>query len=79
MRATKVDLLISDIYMPKMNGFQLFMEVHNNWPEIPVVLITGYNSAAKEMASYKINDADFLEKPFELAAVDALVKAKLAG
>lgn len=77
LRKERPDLLISDIYMPRMNGFQLFMEVRNNWPELPVVLITGYNSAAKDMASYSIHDADFLEKPFELATVEALVRAKL--
>ena len=53
------------------------MEVRNNWPNLPVVLITGYNSAAKEMAAYSIKDADFLEKPFELATVEALVRSKL--
>jgi DNA-binding response OmpR family regulator len=77
LRKERPDLLISDIYMPRMNGFQLFMEVRNNWPDLPVVLITGYNSAAKDMASYSIHDADFLEKPFELATVEALVRAKL--
>ncbi|MCA9782174.1 MAG: response regulator [Calditrichaeota bacterium] len=77
IRNERPDLLISDIYMPRMNGFQLFMEVRNNWPDLPVILITGYNSAAKDMASYSIHDAEFLEKPFELATVEAMVRAKL--
>jgi DNA-binding NtrC family response regulator len=69
----EVDLIISDIRMPRMNGIELLKTVKERNLEIPFVLISGY----------KINDADrafaeelangFLAKPFEIEQIKALI------
>jgi PAS domain S-box-containing protein len=42
LRRQKVDLIITDQAMPKMTGMQLIEAVRESWPEIPVMLATGY-------------------------------------
>lgn len=63
----KVDLVITDFQMPLMNGFQLAAEIRHQYPDIPVILMTGYTSV-------DLNDhprgrklfAGLLNKPFNL-------------
>jgi two-component system, response regulator YesN len=40
---TKIDIVLTDIDMPKMNGLQLFDKIRKEWPECKVVFLTGYN------------------------------------
>lgn len=67
------DLVITDIYMPRMTGFQLLREIKRKMPSLPVVLITGYKSASKIMVSQNIQEDGFLEKPFQLEEVEKLI------
>jgi CheY-like chemotaxis protein len=41
-REDSVDLVVTDQAMPKMTGTELAKAIKNNWPEIPVLLATGY-------------------------------------
>ncbi|OGG45230.1 MAG: hypothetical protein A3F84_05845 [Candidatus Handelsmanbacteria bacterium RIFCSPLOWO2_12_FULL_64_10] len=58
-----VDLVITDIQMPDMDGFQILRAVKDRHPEVPVIVITGY--ATKERAIQSVNEGAFalLQKP----------------
>jgi DNA-binding NtrC family response regulator len=71
------DLVISDIHMPLMNGFQLLRAVKKINPDLPVVFITGFAHFRRFFADKTARADGFLEKPFSLEAIDNLVK-KLA-
>lgn len=73
------NLLISDVMMPNMNGFQLLMEVHNHWPSLPVILISGHGPEATGRMPRLNRNVDFLQKPFDLSRVVTLVQGKLAA
>ncbi len=65
-----VQLVLSDVIMPKHNGHSLAVTVHERWPEVEIVLITGYTPVA--MDRHGIDTAGFrvLHKPvLDLAAV----------
>jgi DNA-binding NtrC family response regulator len=79
MRESLPDLLISDVLMPNMNGFQLLMEVHNRWPDLPVILISGNPAAGGNRPPRLSRRVDFLEKPFDLSRVVTLVQGKLSA
>jgi FixJ family two-component response regulator len=67
-----VDVLITDIGMPGMNGFELRDLVNKARPEMPVFLITGRHEIADQNRAQGVNG--FFRKPFDaghlLAAVD---------
>ncbi len=58
-----VDIVISDVIMPGMNGFELAEKVKQNWPDIKVILVSGYNEQLE--SGEKVNDYYdmHLEKP----------------
>jgi PAS domain S-box-containing protein len=72
LETEKVDILITDQSMPKMTGVQLIEAVKAKWPELPVILATGYAElpGGVEISAPKLN------KPFsERALAAALVAA----
>jgi len=61
-----MDIVVSDIHMPRMDGFRLLAEIKNRYPTLPTILITGFSvSEARKMAFEKGADA-FVAKPFRL-------------
>jgi DNA-binding NtrC family response regulator len=68
------DLVITDIHMPLMNGFQLLRAIRRINPNLPVVFITGFAHFRRFFADKTARADGFLEKPFSLEALDALVK-----
>jgi PAS domain S-box-containing protein len=63
---TKIDLVFSDIVMPgTIDGVGLAREIRSRYPNLPVVLTTGYSDAAKEAPS----NLRILRKPFDIEAL----------
>ncbi|HWI87572.1 MAG TPA: PAS domain S-box protein [Sphingomonas sp.] len=61
------DLVFSDVVMPGMNGIELAQEVRRRWPDLPVVLTTGYSHVVAEEGSHGF---ELLKKPY---TVDGLL------
>ncbi|MCA9784327.1 MAG: response regulator [Calditrichaeota bacterium] len=74
LKQNKVSLVISDIYMPRMNGFQLYLHLRNRYPGLPAILMTGYNRTLEEVAPGYLEDAIILNKPFSLQNLDPLIR-----
>ena len=68
------DLVISDIHMPLMNGFQLLRAIKQISSDLPVVFITGFAHFRRFFSDNTARADGFLEKPFSLEALDTLVK-----
>jgi len=71
----RFDLVIADLMMPQVGGMELLREVKSRWPEISVLIITGYGSIESAVEATKLGASGYLPKPFtpeELAkAVEA--------
>jgi CheY-like chemotaxis protein len=68
-----VDLVITDLAMPRMNGLQLAQNLRTLRPELPIVLTTGYLSD-EDLAQVRAMAIDgVLEKPFSRKSVMELV------
>ena len=79
MRANpgKVDIVVSDVVMPEMDGPSLFKELRKDNPLIKVIFVSGYpNEAFRE--SLGTDDFAFLPKPFSLPQLAEKVKEELA-
>jgi DNA-binding NtrC family response regulator len=57
--------IISDIQMPGMDGLALLAHVQENYPDIPVLLITGYNDHKTAMKALRAGAYDYIRKPIE--------------
>ncbi|MDO3385064.1 sigma-54 dependent transcriptional regulator [Gilvimarinus sp. SDUM040013] len=73
-----IRLVISDVNMGKLSGYDLLRQVKNDYPHIPLVLITAYASIADSVMAIKEGAVDYLVKPFEPEALTNIV-AKHVG
>ena len=64
-----VRLVVSDIQMPVMDGFQLLTNMQQKHPEIPVLLMTAYGTIPKAVEAMQSGAADYLIKPFEASTL----------
>ncbi len=77
IRNEAVDLVVSDIQMPKMNGIELVCRLNEVKPELPIILMTGYGTMEIVIEAMKNGAADFLLKPVKMEKLGATVKANL--
>ena len=62
--ATPIDLVITDVVMPEMDGVQLVERLHDEWPELPVLAMSGYANTGARGRRRLPPDVPFLQKPF---------------
>jgi two-component system, cell cycle sensor histidine kinase and response regulator CckA len=74
----KVDLLITDVVMPQMDGPRLVREVREIHPEMKVIFISGYTEDAFRQRLDSDGDVDLLPKPFSLKQLATKVREVLA-
>ncbi len=83
LRSRQIDLVLTDIKMPHMDGLTLTSEMRESYPDIPVVLMTGYPSVESAVTALRNKAADYITKPFNInqlyKVVEAKVKEKEAG
>jgi CheY-like chemotaxis protein len=76
----KPDLVISDIRMPKMNGFELASALRKRHPSQKIILMTGYVEEAEMLQQQKEHGYPFFTKPADLdKTLGAMVKDVLKG
>ena len=64
MKTNKYDILITDLMMPKTSGIELIELVKKHYPEIDVLVITGYASIESAVQATKLGALDYIQKPF---------------
>ncbi len=69
----RFQLVVSDIQMPHMDGFQLLNNIQNKYPQIPVLLMTAYGTVPKAVEAMQSGAADYLIKPFDASSLVAKV------
>jgi len=56
------DLIVTDLRMPKIDGLELVRTVRTEWPAVPVILVTGYDSASLALEALRQGAAGFVPK-----------------
>src|SRR4030095_14835182 len=70
------DLVISDILMPNLNGYALVPRIRAKWPDMPIILTSGYLSA--DAAKAVLNGLiDFIPKPIDPIALIETVQRRM--
>jgi two-component system, cell cycle sensor histidine kinase and response regulator CckA len=75
----EVDLVVSDVIMPEMDGPTLMQKLRRERPDIKMIFISGYAEDAFRKHLAENEDFMFLQKPFDLKELAAAVKAALQG
>lgn len=74
-----IDLVISDIRMPKMSGEDLLKKISHSYPTVPVIILTGHGTVENAVNAMRNGAYDFLTKPVNLDRLSLLVKRALAS
>jgi len=79
-RSNSYDLAVLDIKMPGIQGLELLKKFHEEQPDILVVIMTAESTMENAVAAMKHGAYDYLTKPFDLDALDAIIlKAQKAA
>ncbi|MBC7784046.1 MAG: sigma-54-dependent Fis family transcriptional regulator [Burkholderiales bacterium] len=73
----KIDLMITDLKMPRMTGIELLTEAKKLRPELPVVLMTAFATVQTAVEAMKLGAYDYIQKPFEGDEIKMLVDRTL--
>src|SRR3954449_10461139 len=69
-----VDVLLTDISMPRMDGMELLRRVHQRPNPPEVIMLTGHATVETAIEAMKLGAYDYLSKPYHITELDALVK-----
>ncbi len=61
----RVDLVVTDLRMPDMDGISLLKQLRARKPDLPVIVLTAHGSIDRAVEAVKAGASDFLSKPFE--------------
>lgn len=76
---TPVDLVITDLRMPKMSGMDLLKRIYTTYPTIPVIVLTGHGTIEEAVDAMQNGAVDFLTKPVNLDHLSVLIKKCLSN
>ena len=74
-----VDMVVTDVNMPGMDGHELLEKVRQQYPALPVMLITAFGQVSKAVDAIKMGAVDYLMKPFDSAAFITAVRRFATG
>jgi two-component system nitrogen regulation response regulator GlnG len=60
------DVLITDVRMPGMDGFELLNKIQHRYPELPVIIITAHSDLDSAVTAYQGGAFEYLPKPFDI-------------
>ncbi len=60
------DLVILDIWLPEIDGVETLAELKRQWPELPVIMVSGHGTIETAVKATKLGAYDFIEKPLSL-------------
>ena len=68
-----IHTVITDLKMPGLDGMGLLRKLQQDFPEVPVVMITAHGSVESAVEAVKLGAFDYLEKPFEQEQIRQIV------
>ncbi|MCB9358013.1 MAG: response regulator [Calditrichaeota bacterium] len=75
--AEQIDLVVSDVHMPDMNGLELMASIKSQNPDFPVILVTGYGVEDARKTAGEYHADGFLGKPFRIEELRQMIERAL--
>ncbi|MDJ0882737.1 MAG: response regulator [Desulfobacterales bacterium] len=73
----QIDMVVTDLNMPQMDGFELLTHLNNAYPNIPAVVMTAYNTQEVETHLAEAHQVQVIEKPIDYQAFIAAIERTL--
>jgi len=70
---TVYDLYIIDINLPESDGISLVKELRLKYPQVPIIMVSGYKDIETIMQAYEVGCDEYLKKPFDLRELEIKV------
>lgn len=64
LESTPMDIVLTDLMMPEIDGLELMKEIRKRWPRVPVIMITGYATINTALQATQLGAFDYIAKPF---------------
>lgn len=77
LQERQFDIVITDLLMPDMDGLEVLKRIKESWPEMPVIIITGYGTVSTAVQAVKLGAYDVVEKPFTPETILQVVERAL--
>jgi len=74
----KIDVLITDLIMPDMNGVELLQKVKERHPDLIAIMITAYATIKTCVDAMRYGATDYITKPFDMNEIRAVLKRAVA-
>jgi DNA-binding NtrC family response regulator len=79
LRRQRVNLVISDINMPDMNGIMFLREISRHFPSTNVIMITAYGGVESYLEAMNLGAFEYLHKPLRIAELRSIMKKVFNG
>jgi two-component system response regulator FlrC len=79
LEAQEIALVISDVQMPGLCGYELLSAIRRLRADLPVVLMTAYGTIAQAVSAMREGATDYIVKPFDARALIELARRQLAN
>lgn len=78
LEGNQVDLIITDLYMPNLNGLELISQLNDNYKNlIPIMVLSAGGAEENVLKAFEIGADDFMVKPFSLIELNVRVRKLL--
>ncbi|WP_295940605.1 response regulator transcription factor [uncultured Alistipes sp.] len=71
------DLIISDVVLPNLNGFELSKEIRKIQPDVPIILLTALGTTDDKLDGFDSGADDYMVKPFDIRELNARINILL--
>ncbi|HEY2988583.1 MAG TPA: sigma-54 dependent transcriptional regulator [Candidatus Binatia bacterium] len=72
-----IDLVVTDIRLPGLSGIELTKRMHETYPDVPVIVITGFGDIGNAVEVLKLGASDYIVKPFSGATIQESTRVVL--
>jgi CheY-like chemotaxis protein len=79
LASSRIDFIITDLNMPEMNGYEFISHARANYPDMPILVVTGIKTPEVEERLRALGIARCIEKPFDPKEVAPLILSELGG
>lgn len=79
IRESPVDLVITDLRMPEMDGIELLGCMRKEGSTIPVIVITAFGSVESAVEAMKVGASDYMVRPFDVETLELTISRVLRG